>query len=330
MAQKIEISTKTIASIFLFILGLYVTYILRELIIGLFIAVLLTTAIDPLITRFEKYRVPRSVSILLIYIFTIAAVVFTVSTILPPLISQTNNLIATLPIKSITDKFKPIDVNLENIQLITNQLGSFVPLVKLVTSTFSAIITIFTFMVITYYLSMERPHLHKHLISFFGHDGAEKKAENFVNKLDHQLGGWVRGELALMTIIGLMTYAGLLLLGIPYALPLAIIAGLLELIPNIGPTISAIPSIIIALVATHNPIMALFVVALYILVQQLENNLIVPKVMQSAVGIHPLVTIVLIIAGLKIMGIVGAVLAVPTFLVCKVIRQEYKPSLDDL
>ncbi len=330
MVHKIEISTRTIASIFLFLLGLYVTYILRDLIIGLFIAVLLTTALDPLVTLLEKFRVPRPLGIILVYILAIAVVAFMVITILPPLITQTNNLITALPIQSLADKLKPAEVNLQSLQLITNQLGSFAPVVKLVTSTFSAVVAIFTFLVITYYLLMERRHVHKHLTFFFGHDGAEKKAEKFVNALDKQLGGWVRGELALMLIVGAMTYLGLLLLGIPYALPLAILAGFLELIPNIGPTLSAIPSIVLALVATHNPLMAIFVIALYILVQQLEINFIVPKVMQSAVGIHPLATIILIIAGLKLMGIVGAVLAVPLFLVCKVIHQEYKPSLDDL
>src|SRR5690606_25972552 len=114
------------------------------------------------------------------------------------------------------------------------------------------------------------------------------------------------------------TYVGLMLLGVPYAVPLAIIAGLLEIIPNIGPTISAIPAILVPLLVMHDPVTALFVAALYIIIQQVENNVLVPKIMQSAVGIHPLITILLIIIGLKLSGVAGAILAVPLFLVGKV------------
>ena len=97
---------------------------------------------------------------------------------------------------------------------------------------------------------------------------------------------------------------------------------MLEIVPNIGPTIAAVPAALVPMMTGQNPITSIFVIALYILIQQVENNLIVPKVMQSAVGIHPLVTIILIIMGLKISGISGAVLAVPVFLVIKVIYNE--------
>jgi predicted PurR-regulated permease PerM len=130
----------------------------------------------------------------------------------------------------------------------------------------------------------------------------------------------VRGELTLMTIIGVLTYIGLSLLGIPYALPLAILAGFLEIIPGIGPILSAIPGILLGL--TISPVMAIAAAALYFLIQQIENTVIVPKVMQKATGINPLVTMISLAVGFKMAGVLGAILAVPIVIVLHVFVVE--------
>jgi predicted PurR-regulated permease PerM len=115
-----------------------------------------------------------------------------------------------------------------------------------------------------------------------------------------------------MLIIGLMTYVSLILLGIPYALPLAVLAGILEAVPNLGPTIAAIPAILIGL--TVSPIVALGALIASIVIQQVESNWIVPKVMQSATGTEPLVTIVVLLVGFTLGGVAGAVLSMPIYL----------------
>ena len=113
-------------------------------------------------------------------------------------------------------------------------------------------------------------------------------------------------------LIGVLTYVGLILLGIPYALPIAVLSGLLEAVPNIGPVVSAIPAILIGL--TVSPITGLGVTILGVLIQQLENNLIVPRVMQAATGTKPLITILVLLVGYTLGGIAGAVLSMPLFL----------------
>jgi len=114
------------------------------------------------------------------------------------------------------------------------------------------------------------------------------------------------------------------LLGIPYALPIAVLSGLLEAVPNIGPTIAAIPAILMGL--TVSPIVGLGALAMSILIQQLENNLIVPKIMQSATGTKPLVTILVLLIGYTLGGIAGAVLAMPVFLTIQTIVVEYNKN----
>ena len=120
-----------------------------------------------------------------------------------------------------------------------------------------------------------------------------------------------------MTIVGLLTYVGLRLLAIDFALPLALLAGLLEVIPNLGPVIAAIPGVFLGL--SVSPVTALAVGAMYFLVQQLENSVIVPKVMKRSVGLNPLVTIIVLIVGYQLAGLAGAVLAVPVTLLVTVV-----------
>jgi predicted PurR-regulated permease PerM len=211
--------------------------------------------------------------------------------------------------------------NLQDLQVISNQLTSVPRLLNVVFSAFSTVIAFFSLLVMTFYLLMERPKIHRYLMWMFEDRTAEKKAEDYVMKIEEQIGSWVRGELLLMFVVGILTYVGLLLLGIPYALPLAIIAGLLELLPNIGPTVAAVPAVVVAYI-NSSPTMALAVLAWYVLVQQLENNFIVPYIMKRAVGLNPIATIFLLLVGFRLAGVGGAVLVIPIFLVAKVVVSE--------
>jgi len=115
-----------------------------------------------------------------------------------------------------------------------------------------------------------------------------------------------------------------LLLGLNYALPLALIAGLLEIVPNIGPTVSTVLAAVVAL--TISPLTALLTVAWGIFVQQLENNLIVPKIMKHTVGLNPLVTIFFLLVGAKLAGVAGAILAIPVFLTIDAVLRVLLPQ----
>jgi predicted PurR-regulated permease PerM len=111
-----------------------------------------------------------------------------------------------------------------------------------------------------------------------------------------------------------------MILGVPSALPLAILAGLLEIVPTIGPVIAAVPAVLVGF--TVSPVIGIAVASLYFLVQQLENHLIVPKIMQKAVGVNPLVTILSLGVGFQLGGPIGAILAVPILIVLLLIASE--------
>ena len=156
----------------------------------------------------------------------------------------------------------------------------------------------------------------------------EKKIANVVAKVENGLGRWVRGQLILSLIVGVLTYIGLTILGIPFALPLALIAGIFEIIPIIGPIIASIPAILVGL--TIAPFLGLAVASLFLIIQQLENNLIVPMVMSKVIGLQPPVVIVALLIGVKLAGIGGAFLAVPILVVVKIVVKEFMAQDQEL
>lgn len=325
MPRKIEISHRTIIFTFLLIGIIWLVVQILPIILGLFVSILLMTALNPVVDKLTRVKIPRAVAIFLVYIIFIGIIVGGIVSVVPPLVDQTTNLVNRMP--SLFDEsarwlqsvgVKNIDGDLVARQV--SQLGS-VPanLVSFTISFFSNIVTIFSILVVTFYLLLERKNLDDYLLVLFG-QGEEQKAKKFVDQVESNLGSWVRGELTLMLIIGVMTFIGLTLLGIPYALPLSILAGLLEIVPTIGPVISSVPGVLIGL--TISPVMALATAALYFLVQQTENSLIVPKVMQKATGINPLFTIIVLAIGFKLAGVSGAILAVPILIVLRVIAIE--------
>lgn len=316
--KKIEISHRTIIFTVSFLILLWLLYQIRQILVGLFISLVLMAALNPTVDRMERFKIPRAIGILLIYLLIFIVLGLVIAGIVPPLVDQTTTLISWLP-QRIEDVGLP-EIGQEVIKSQISQLGSLpANLLKFGLSLFTHLISIFAIFVINFYLLLERKNLNRYIHVLFSGDG-EKKAEKLIHQVEKQMGGWVRAELILMVIIAIMSYLGLRLLGIDFALPLALLAGILEIVPNIGPTLSAIPAVLAGLVVS--PLMALAVGALYFLIQQIENGVIVPQVMAQGVGVNPIITLVALAVGFKIGGVVGAVLAVPAVLLMRIIASE--------
>jgi predicted PurR-regulated permease PerM len=320
MPKKVEISHKTIVFVALFLLGLWFLYFIRDLILGLFVAFLLMTILQPMVVGLTKVKIPRGISIFVSYIIFFGILGGAISLVIPPLIDQTTSFVSALPTYLIR-----IGVSHEISQGLVNQtlsqLGA-IPgeILKFVLSLFSNILSVVMVLVFSVYMLIARERLNEGLGAFFGEEMKEDLIEVITN-LETRLGKWARGEMFLMILVGVSTFIGLSLLGIPFALPLSILAGLLEIVPNLGPTIAAIPSIIIGL--GISPLTGLGVAGLAILVQQVENYLFVPKVMEKSVGVSPLVTLLALAIGARLAGVVGAIISVPTVITLQVILKKY-------
>ena len=196
MPRKIEISYRTIIFITVFLLILWLLFQIREIILGLFIALILMSALNPSVEKLERLKIPRVVAIWLIYLLVFAVLCLAIGGIIPPLVDQTSTLVSQIPDFFLKFKFLGIDE-----KVIATQFSQFttipVNLIKFIFGVFSNLVAILGLAVITFYLLMERKDLDHHLVAFFG-EGKEKEIGEIIDKIEDRLGGWVRGELILM------------------------------------------------------------------------------------------------------------------------------------
>lgn len=313
VTSKIEISHRTIIFTIALLLALWVLVQIRDILFLVFIAFILMAALKPLVDWLGMLRVPRFLSILLIYAIVFGFFGWSIAGTIPSLVMQSAKFAQELPV--FVERVMPywnIDV-----RSLTQQIAPITENVfRLTVGIFSNIVTTLTVLVFTFYFLLERKNAESVLASTVGDDWA-KQVIKVLREIEVRLGSWVRGQLLLMFLVGLFVYIGLTLLRVEFALPLAIIAGVLEIVPMVGPIFSAIPAVLVAL--TISPLLAVSVVALYFVVQQLENNIVVPFVMKRSVGLSPLVTIFALMVGGRLAGIVGAILAVPVVLVLQAV-----------
>lgn len=314
MNTKLEISIKTIILTLLMLSAGWVIYMIQDILFLLFIAFLLMTAIHPFVLFLERFKIPRALGILLTYGIVFGFFGASLGSAIPALVLQSTKLAQEFP--SFIARIIPywnIDVSSFSQQIAP--IGESV--VKVTLSIFSNILTLVTVLVFAFYFLIERKHADIVIQSVVGEHISEQVMV-VLRKIEARLGSWIRGELILMTSIGVLSFIGLSLLHVEYALP---VAGVSESIPMIGPTISAIPAILVAL--STSPLLALSVIAMYVVVQQFENNVLVPFVMKKSVGFPPLVTILVLMIGGRFAELVGAVLGIPVALVIQEIANYY-------
>jgi len=320
---KIEISHKTVLFTLAVIASIWFLIQIKEIIIMVFLSIILVAAFLKPVEWLSARKIPRAIAVLIVYLLMIAVISTAVGIIIPPLVEQTSALISKLPqiVSSINSFFIFANIPVEDVSsVLSNQIQGFVGnIVSISTAVFSSIFLVLTILVITFYLLLEWQKFVTMVSSPFS-GRQEKRVLNTIAKLENGLGRWVRGQLALSFIVGVITFIGLQLLGIQYALPLALIAAILEIIPIIGPIIASIPAILVGL--TVSPLMSLAVAALFIVVQQLENHAIVPLIMSKVIGLQPPVIIISLLIGAKIAGIGGAFLVPPILIITKVIFNE--------
>lgn len=320
LVKKIEISHRTIIFTVFFLISLWLLYLIRDVLLQLFVSLLLMAVLNPLVIKLEKYKIPRAASIILVYLLVLFLVGISIAAIIPSLVEQSTILANRVP--ALINQVGAFGIFGEKI------INEFISLIgslpasaaRFSVSVFSNAVNIFVILVFTFYLLLSRNGFDKQLGVFFNSQRKEN-IERVLDMIEKRLGRWLRAQIALMIMVASTTYIGLFVLNIPFALPLALIAGLLEVIPNLGPTISAIPSVLIGL--GISPVVGLAVIALYFLIQQVENYFFVPRIMHKTVGVSPIVTLLAMAIGFRVAGITGVVISVPVVVVLQVLVDEF-------
>jgi predicted PurR-regulated permease PerM len=326
--HTIEISTSTIFKGLAIILGLILVYMLRNILVMLFISVIIAAAVDSPIDWLTRHKIKRVFSVAIVYILLIAIFAFLIYLIVPPLAGQLVSLATELPdyLVGVQSKLQWLggDFSHQTLQDLLLGLGQqlslsvsniFVATINI----FGGIVSAFLVLVISIYLAVQEQGVKKFVLSIVSPKNKEYAA-SLVDRILSKLGAWMRGQLVLMAIIGAMVYIGLSLLKIKFALTLALLTGLLEIIPVIGPILSAVPGILFALLQSFG--LAIVVAAFYYFVQELEKYLIVPLVMRRSLDMNPIAVIVAVLVGAELYGILGAILAIPVAAIISIIFSD--------
>ena len=196
---------------------------------------------------------------------------------------------------------------------------SFASVFSTVKGFFGGLAALFIILVLAFYMVVEQEKVRNYFKSLAPIEYQPYMA-HLMKKMSLKMGEWLRGQIILGVIVGVAAYIGLSLLGVPYALLLALIAGVLEVVPYVGPILSLVPAVIIGL--AQSPMIGLGVVALYLGIQQVENHVLVPKIMQKVTGLNPIISILAILIGLKAAGLVGIIFSIPLAMMGVVILED--------
>lgn len=316
---------------------LWAAWEVREVLLLLYISALLAIGFSPVVRIIERQKVipigtrrlPRWLAILILYLIFIGIVVSIFFTIVPPLVRQARDLATALPgmIERAQDFLIHhgfLDHRLTLREAVTQ--GPLPDASGYVDTVFSAVGSIlgglfgfFTILILTFYLLVDADNLLSGFLQLFPRDRRTRVAAG-CREVTVKVSAWLTGQIILASVIGVTAGIGLWMLGIPYFYVLALIAGIGEMIPMVGPLLAALPSIAVAF--TVSPTAALWVALYYIGQQQLENHVLVPKIMERQVGVSAVTVIVALMIGGSLLGIMGAILAVPTAAILQVVIQQ--------
>jgi len=330
--QSVSISTATFIKAVLIVLGIWFLWYVRD-VVAIFVAsLLLSSLIEPFAATLATRHIPRGLAVIIVYTILLTFVSLMTVMIVPAVSEQGGQLVSNLSFSytGAADSFGSIQRFSQEHGLTDNLTSSLASLQEAFTrsvgSVFSTVkgvvggvVATFIVMVLAYYMVVEEEKVRKYFKSLAPIE-YQPYVGHLMKKMQKKMGEWLRGQLILAFVVGTLIYIGLSILGVNYALLLALLAGILEVVPYVGPVISLVPALIIGFASS--PIIGVAVVLLYVLVQQIENHLLVPKIMQTVTGLNPIISILALLIGIKVAGLVGAILSIPLAMMGVVILED--------
>jgi predicted PurR-regulated permease PerM len=334
-AEQDRVVARAVTMSLLGIAAALIAYLIRDVLLMLYVSSLLAIGLSPAVRRIEhsrlvfgRVKIPRWLAILSLYFAFLLAVAIVIALVLPPLVSQIQQLAQNLP--AYVDQLQRTLVERHLIQkrwswgdLFMNlqapglAITSFFGALEGVIGVFGAVVTV---IILPFYLLLESAALHAFLLRLVKPNNRDR-ADRIARAVTMKVGAWLGGQLLLGAIIGLSATIGFWLIGVPYFYVLGMVAAVGEMIPVVGPILAAVPAILLAL--TVSPQTALMVAAYSWAQQFVENNVLVPRIMERQVGVSPVTIMVALLVGSSLLGFMGAILAVPSAAIAQVIVQEY-------
>ncbi len=321
----VHISTGTIIKSLLFVILVLAVYFLRDIVLIVLTAIVIASAIEPATRALMRKRLPRTPSVVLLYLLVILSLAAMFYFLLPTLLSETTSFLEKLnsfdvlgsfknqgflsgdsPLQSLSSQFDLQGV-IGTVRATVNQFSSgFFHTASIV---FGGALSFILIFVLSFYFAVQEDG-----VEDFLQVAAPIRYKSYISDLwkrsQRKIGLWLQGQLLLGVLVGVLDFLGLTIFGIKHALLLAVLAAFFEIIPLFGPILSAVPGVAIAFVS-GGPSLALLVLGLYVIVQQFENHLIYPLVVNKVVGVSPILVIVSLLIGWRLAGFLGVLLSVP-------------------
>lgn len=335
MNNQYVISTRTILTTFLLGAAALVIYKILPIIILVLVSLVIVLAMEQPIEFFMRQKVmnkkiSRGTATILAYFLLVLVTAAIITIGLPPVIQQAGTLIEKL-VAVISSWPYFAQLNLQDISLTDIAPNLFTVSGNLFSSLlggFAAAGTVISVVFISIYMSLDWDNIKSKLLGLLEYE-LRKEVAGTIEEIEINIGHWVKGQVILMLIIGALSFVGLVILDVDFPLALSLIAGLLEVVPFFGPIISLILAGIIGF--SISPAKGVAVVALFVLIQQIENSFLVPKVMQRVSGFSPLVILLALLTGLAILGVLGGLLAIPLLMIISIIFKRaitYSPPIN--
>jgi len=326
-----------IAAVTVTVVLLWLLYLVRDVLLLMYVSALFAIGFSPLVRLLERQRLlpigtrrlPRWLAILVLYVAILGVAVGIGFLVVPPLVTQAREFWAQLPTMIEQGQRFLVDRGLLGQPITVRDILQRAPvgpgkdavttLLGAVWGVVGGVVGVVTILILTFYLLVEAESILTTFVRLFPRE-RRPRVEAVAREITVKVSAWLGGQILLAAVIGSTAAVGLGLLGVPYFYVLAVIAAVGEVIPVVGPVLAAIPGIAVAFSVSGTT--ALWVTLFYLAQQQLENHILVPKLMERQVGVSAVTVIVALLIGSSLLGLVGALLAVPTAAILQVLVQE--------
>ncbi|MFL5842586.1 MAG: AI-2E family transporter [Thermoleophilaceae bacterium] len=312
---------------------LYFLYLIRTVLGLLFIALFVAIALAPAVEFFARRGVPRSLAILLTYIALLASIFGIGLAVVPPIVNGVNDFVGNVPgyvddlrhsksFRKYDDKYNITPKLKEQAEKLPTHISDAVSGLRTVTvGVFGALVQLITILVMAFFILLDGRRFFGFLVRELGPQRAER-IERIGEDVYAAVVGYVAGNILISVIAGVGAYVMMRILGIPFAVPLAVLVGLFDLLPLVGSTIAGVVVGIVAAIVGFPGKLIAWVIYL-IVYQQVENNVLQPVVYKRTVQIHPLLVIVAVLIGGSLLGVLGALLAIPIAATVQILTKEW-------
>lgn len=325
--KNLEISWVGLWRIFIFALFVVLMFFSRDILLGLFLAIVISSGLEVPITMLEKLRIPRTIGVIFVFLLLLLTIVIVLYAIVPLIILNLNTAIFDIQEAAGNAWWRDFfnfkaarSINEVIDRVITEFLSSGVSPLDVFSQVLGGLSLTVSVFVISFYLTLSRNGVERFIRAVLPLDYEEAALKIYENSRQ-KIGFWFRAQIVMSFIMGVMVWLTLSLIGVKYAFLLGAIAGILELIPFVGPILAGAASVLVAFTASSA--LAVYTLLAFLILQQFESNILVPFLTRRAVGLHPIIVIVALLMGIQIGGFLGAIIAVPVAAVFQEVIEEW-------